>query len=243
VKPWSVNKVTCGSLLTFFDNSYSDVTVSLDACLIALLLVNIFIFAPLFLADLNSVLDGQFSGLFTTFQDRIDRIETSFDLENQFDGYGNLSFIEDTFFTLNNHSYFETSLEVIKNFTGIEKSLQIIDDIKMLLNQVTELDVPEDEESSEPVEETLSIHRVPVHIYKYPVDGSFGTQFHGFESEKDEVLDLSEATEDDLMAFYQLPRAFGASQKFSLDKLVKYGRSMMEMMRQKKVVKQENNFG
>ena len=44
VKPWTVNKVTCGSLLTFLDNSVTDVTVSLDACLVALVLLNVFLF-------------------------------------------------------------------------------------------------------------------------------------------------------------------------------------------------------
>ena len=166
VKPWAVNKVTCGSLLTFFDNSYSDVTVSLDACLIGLLLLNILIFAPLFLADLSSGLDGQGSGLnlFTRFQDRIDRIETGFDLENQFESYRNVTFVEDTLSALSNYTFLETSLGVFKNFTGIEKPLHIIEDIKMFLKNVTELNIPEDEETTESVEESLNIYRVPVHV-------------------------------------------------------------------------------
>ena len=227
VKPWSVNKITCGSLLTLFDNSYSDVAVSLDACLIALLIVNILIFAPLFLADVDSVFDAQFSGLglFTRFQDKIDRIETSFDLENQFEAYTNLTFIEDTISALNNYTYFETSLEALKNYTGLENPLKIIDDIKMMLKNSTELNIPEIEESTDPVEESLNIHRVPVQVYKYPVDGSFGSSFHGFESEKDEVLDLSGATDDELMAFYQLPRAFPTSH---LDTLRDFGTSVVE---------------
>jgi len=231
VKPWSVNKITCGSILTFFDNSYSDVTVSLDACLIALLIVNIVIFAPLFLADLNSVLDGgQFSGLnlFTRFQDRIDRIETNFDLESHFEAYKNFTFIEDTLSVLNNYTDFETSIEVLKNFTGIDKPLKIIDDIKMLLKNVTQLDMPEDEENSEPVEESLNVHRIPIHVYKYPVDGSFGSSFHGFESEKDEVLDLSGASDDELKAFYQLPRAFPSSSY--LDRVREYGAKVMSRL-------------
>merc|ERR1711892_968468 len=213
VKPWAVNKVTCGSLLTFFDHSYSDVTVSLDACLIALLLINILIFAPLFFADLYSGLDGQGGGLnlFSRFQERIDRIETGFDLENQF---------EDTLSAFSNYTYLETSLEALKNFTGIEKPLMIIDDIKMFLRNVTELNIPEDEETTESVEESLNIYSVPLHVYKYPVDGSFGSSFHGFESEKDEVLDLSGATDDELMSFYQLPRAFKHSNLDSLRDMV-----------------------
>ena len=86
----------------------------------------------------------------------------------------------------------------------------------MFLKNVTELNIPEDEESTESVKESLNIYRVPVHVYKYPVDGSFGSSFHGFESEKDEVLDLSGATDDELMSFYQLPRAFKHSNLDSL---------------------------
>lgn len=229
VKPWSVNKITCGSILTFFDNSYSEVTVSLDACLIALLIVNILIFAPLFLADLNSVLDGEIPGLnlFTRFQDRIDRIETNFDLDSHLEAYRNFTLIEDTLSVLNNYTDFETSIEVLKNLTGIEKPLKIIDDIKMLLKNVTDLNNHIVEETTESGEESLNVHRVPIKVYKYPVDGSFGSSFHGFESEKNEILDLSGATDDELKAFYQLPRAFPNTQ---LDSLRYYRAKVVERL-------------
>jgi len=213
LKPLSVNKITCGSLLTLLDNSYSDVTVSLDACLIALLVINILIFAPLLLADVSSLIDGQFQGLslFTRFQDKIDRIETSLDLESQIEAYRNITFIENALSTFDQITNFDNSLEALRNFTGIDRPLQIIENIKLLIRNVTDINVPEVEEVTEPVEESLNVHRVPVHVYKYPVDGSYGSSFHGFESEKGEVLDLSGATDDELMAFYQLPRKFPSS--------------------------------
>ena len=74
VKPWTVNKVTCGSLLTFLDAATPDVTVSFDACLVALILLNLFIFGPLLWADVGD----KFSNIFFSFQDRIDRIENAY---------------------------------------------------------------------------------------------------------------------------------------------------------------------
>ena len=101
VKPWTVNKVTCGSLLTFLDNSVTDVTVSLDACLVALVLLNVFLFGPLLWADVGD----KFSNIFHSFQDRIDRIESAFGLENHFDAYKNPTFLENIISTMHNNTY------------------------------------------------------------------------------------------------------------------------------------------
>ena len=54
----------------------------------------------------------------------------------------------------------------------------------------------------------LKSNRVPIYVYKYPVDGSFGSIFQGFETVKDEVLDLSKASQDELKEYYSLPRSF-----------------------------------
>ena len=54
----------------------------------------------------------------------------------------------------------------------------------------------------------LKSNRVPINVYKYPVDGSFGSIFQGFETLKDEVLDLSKASPDELKEYYSLPRSF-----------------------------------
>ena len=107
VKPWTVNKVTCGSLLTFLDDSTTDVTVSFDACLVALILLNVFLFGPLLWADVGD----QFSNIFYSFQDRVDRIETAFGLENHFDAYKNPTFLEDIISTMHNNSYLGENYE------------------------------------------------------------------------------------------------------------------------------------
>ena len=56
--------------------------------------------------------------------------------------------------------------------------------------------------------EYLNSNRVPVNVYKYPVDGSFGSIFQGFEQYKDEVLDLSSASQDERREYFSLPRSF-----------------------------------
>ena len=101
VKPWTVNKVTCGSLLTFLDAATPDVTVSFDACLVALILLNLFIFGPLLWADVGD----KFSNIFFSFQDRIDRIENAMGLENHFDAYKNPTFLENIISTIHNNTY------------------------------------------------------------------------------------------------------------------------------------------
>ena len=56
--------------------------------------------------------------------------------------------------------------------------------------------------------EFLNTNRAPVYVYKYPVDGTYGSMFQGFETLKDEVLDLSHASDKELKEFYSLPRSF-----------------------------------
>jgi len=140
VRPWSVNKVTCGSLLTLVENSDSEVTVSLDACLVILLLINIAIFAPLLLADLNSVLtDVRLSNLFTSVQDRVDRLETGLGLESQLAAYHNLTLLEDLLSVVNNQTFLENSFEAFKNFTGIDKPIRMLEGMRETLETLTDL--------------------------------------------------------------------------------------------------------
>merc|ERR1712113_826028 len=113
VKPWTVNKVTCGSLLTFLDAATPDVTVSFDACLVALILLNLFIFGPLLWADVGD----KFSNIFFSFQDRIDRIENAMGLENHFDAYKNPTFLENIISTIHNNTYLDSPIETIRNIT------------------------------------------------------------------------------------------------------------------------------
>ena len=64
--------------------------------------------------------------------------------------------------------------------------VSVVDDTKWLadlsdLNLELELVRKEEEEQHE---DSLNILRVPVSVYKYPVDGTFGNSYHGFEQSK-----------------------------------------------------------
>jgi len=213
VQPWTVNKVTCGSLLTFLDNSISDVTVSFDACLVALLLLNIFIFGPLLFADVTD----QFSNIFFSFQDRIDRIESALGLENHFEAYKNPTFLENIISTMHNNTYLDSPIESLQNLTrriDIGNPFDKIEELTTFLQNMKDFTSDSEESSSDDngneIDDNyyLKSNRVPINVYKYPVDGSFGSIFQGFETLKDEVLDLSKASPDELKEYYSLPRSF-----------------------------------
>jgi len=215
VKPWTVNKVTCGSLMTLIDNSLSDVTVSFDACLVALLLLNIFIFGPLLFADMS----GQFSNIFLSFQDRIDRIENALGLENHFEVYKNPTFLENLISTMHNNTYLDTTLRAVRNLTqqfdmDFGNPMERLDDFSTFLQNFDTLsstndDSGEDLENEIDDNQYLISHRIPVSVYKYPIDGTFGgSMFQGLETLTHEVLDLSGASDKELKEFYSLPRSF-----------------------------------
>ena len=79
----------------------SDVTVSFDACLVALLLLNLFIFGPLLFADMSDT----FTNVFSSFQKRIDTVETALGMENHFQAYRNPTFLENIIDTMHNNTY------------------------------------------------------------------------------------------------------------------------------------------
>ena len=53
LNPLSINKLTCGSVLTLYDNSDSDITVAADICLITLLIGKLMVLFPIILENLN----------------------------------------------------------------------------------------------------------------------------------------------------------------------------------------------
>ena len=57
----------------------------------------------------------------------------------------------------------------------------------------------------------LNSNRIPVSVYKFPIDGSYGSGgslFQSFETVAGDVLDLSGASDDEKHEFYSLPRSF-----------------------------------
>ena len=53
LNPLNVNKLTCGSVLTLYDNSSNDITVAADICLITLLIGKLMVLLPIILENLN----------------------------------------------------------------------------------------------------------------------------------------------------------------------------------------------
>merc|ERR1719384_1533657 len=58
LNPLDINKLTCGSFLTLFDNSNSDITVAADACLFGLLLGTLGVGALPLLSDEEGATDS-----------------------------------------------------------------------------------------------------------------------------------------------------------------------------------------
>merc|ERR1712098_269042 len=53
LNPFQITKLTCGSLLTFYDTGATDATVSVDLCLTALIVAKLLVIVPLLIGDIN----------------------------------------------------------------------------------------------------------------------------------------------------------------------------------------------
>ena len=96
------------------------------------------------------------------------------------------------------------SIDIGNPFDKIEELSSFIQSLESVSSDMDNLS--ENSENEIDDNEKLKTHRVPVYVYKYPVDGSYGSIFQGFETVKDEVLDLSTASQDELKEYYSLPR-------------------------------------
>lgn len=96
------------------------------------------------------------------------------------------------------------SIDIGNPFDKIEELSSFIQSLESVSSDIDNLS--ENSENEIDDNENLKTHRVPVYVYKYPVDGSYGSIFQGFETVKDEVLDLSTASQDELKEYYSLPR-------------------------------------
>merc|ERR1712064_54567 len=112
-----------------------------------------------------------------------------------------------------------TTLSAVRNLTqqfdmDFGNPLERLDDFSTFLQRFENFSSKDDESEEELDNEIddnqyLISHRIPVSVYKYPVDGSFGgSMFQGLETLTHEVLDLSGASEKEMKEFYSLPRSF-----------------------------------
>jgi len=77
LNPFQVNKLTCGSIITFYDNSSSDdVTVAVDLCLTALLLAKLLVIVPMILSNMDvGGLEGGVFGIFDRLGESLARLD------------------------------------------------------------------------------------------------------------------------------------------------------------------------
>ena len=115
----------------------------------------------------------------------------------------------------------ESPLDTIRNLTSridlgnpFDKIDELRNYLKIFKDKSSDSDYDysdysdDDDDSDNYIDDNLNINRNPVYVYKYPVDGTYGSMFQGFETIKDEVLDLSRASDKELKEFYSLPRSF-----------------------------------
>merc|ERR1711892_421622 len=79
LNPLSINKLTCGSVLTLYDNSDSDITVAADICLITLLIGKLMVLFPIILENLNVDLQNGVFGAIGSFQEGVNKVQSGLD--------------------------------------------------------------------------------------------------------------------------------------------------------------------
>jgi len=79
LNPLQINKLTCGSVLTIFDNSSEDITVAADVCLITLLIGKLMVLLPMILENLNLDLENGVFGVIGNFQEGVNKVQSGVD--------------------------------------------------------------------------------------------------------------------------------------------------------------------
>ena len=79
LNPLQINKLTCGSVLTLYDNSSDDITVAADICLITLLIGKLMVLLPLILENLNVDLESGVFGVIGNFQEGVNKVQSGVD--------------------------------------------------------------------------------------------------------------------------------------------------------------------
>ena len=93
LNPLQINKLTCGSVLTLYDNSSEDITVAADICLITLLIGKLMVLLPMILENLNLDLENGVFGVIGNFQEGVNKVQSGVDnklavLEQPIEAFG-----------------------------------------------------------------------------------------------------------------------------------------------------------
>lgn len=77
LNPFEVNKLTCGSIITFYDNSAdANATVAVDLCLTALLIAKLIVIVPMILTTMEGEsLEGGLFGIFDRLGEGLARLD------------------------------------------------------------------------------------------------------------------------------------------------------------------------
>jgi len=217
--PWLINRVTCGTIVTWSQSNADsqDVVVSLDLCLLGLITANVFLFGPLLLrrAGLSQELDGVVGGVGGVvggLQERLDLLPVppplpwerwTGDGGDEEDGFGNNGGAGET-----NATFLEGAVATFLDSVPLQTSLKLANQLSQIFERSGDTSDEEEEDEEFESDENLNLQRLPVFVYKFPVGkhSSFGDGYEGMETEVGEILDLSLATDPERTTYLRLPR-------------------------------------
>merc|ERR1712106_573350 len=184
LNPLSINKLTCGSVLTLYDNSDSDITVAADICLITLLVGKLMVLLPIILENLNVDLKNGVFGAIGSFQEGANKVQSGVD---------------------NNLAVLEKPIEALAGFPDKLKSFG-----QSAAADAAAYAAPQNEykatQAGYAAPNPYFSRRKTYADYDY-------VNTNTFESRKDsetgmDYVDLSQIREEDLAGYYNLPRSF-----------------------------------
>ena len=187
LNPLQINKLTCGSVLTLYDNSSNDLTVAADVCLITLLIGKLMVLLPIILENLNVDLQHGFFGAIGNFQEGINKVQSGVD---------------------NNLAVLEKPIEAFAGFPDKLKSFgqtavgSLQADTASYNAPHTGYNAPQAGYAAP--NPYFNLRKTDDDDYDYST---------AFESRKDnendvDYVDLSQIKEEDLADYYNLPRSF-----------------------------------
>merc|ERR1711892_685802 len=184
LNPLSINKLTCGSVLTLYDNSDSEITVAADICLLTLLVGKLMVLLPIILENLNVDLQNGVFGAIGSFQEGVNKVQSSVD---------------------NNLAVLEKPIEALAGFPDKLKSFG-----QTATADAAAYAAPQAEYNA-PQPGYAAPNPYFNRRKTYP-DYDFANT-NTFESRKDsetdvDYVDLSHIKEEDLADYYNLPRSF-----------------------------------
>ena len=185
LNPLQINKLTCGSVLTLYDNSSNDITVAADVCLITLLIGKLMVLLPIILDNLNVDLENGVFGVIGNFQEGVNKVQNGVD---------------------NKLTALEKPIEALAGFPDKLKLFgeTAVNSLKSDTASQTGYNAPQAEYSA-----PSSVYNPYFNLRKKD-DYDYTNTFESRKDSENDVdyVDLSQIKEDDLADYYNLPRSF-----------------------------------